>query len=132
MNAPERVDVATRTGVDARPDPAPFGFPIMLHPRDPDVALVIPEEGAENRVTSNARLGVYRTRDGGASWELAAKGLPEQAFRMKGAIEEVIGNSGVVLQGDRRGMSEPLRHGCNPALHTGQVPMFVALVVTIT
>jgi sortilin (neurotensin receptor 3) len=60
--------------------PSEFGFPIMLHPRDPDTALVIPEEGAENRVTSNGRLGVYRTRDGGASWELTAKGLPEQAW----------------------------------------------------
>jgi len=60
--------------------PSSFGFPIMLHPRDPDTALVIPEEGAENRVTSNGRLGVYRTRDGGASWELAAKGLPEQSW----------------------------------------------------
>jgi photosystem II stability/assembly factor-like uncharacterized protein len=60
--------------------PSGFGFPIMLHPREPDTALVIPEEGAENRVTVNGRLGVYRTRDGGASWELAAKGLPEQAW----------------------------------------------------
>jgi hypothetical protein len=60
--------------------PSGFGFPIMLHPRDPDTALVIPEEGAENRVTVSGRLGVYRTRDGGASWELAAKGLPEQAW----------------------------------------------------
>jgi photosystem II stability/assembly factor-like uncharacterized protein len=60
--------------------PSSFGFPIMLHPRDPDIALVIPEEGAENRVTANGRLGVYRTRDGGASWELAANGLPEQAW----------------------------------------------------
>jgi hypothetical protein len=60
--------------------PSDFGFPIMLHPRDPDTALVIPEEGAENRVTSNGRLGVYRTRDGGASWELAAGGLPEHAW----------------------------------------------------
>jgi photosystem II stability/assembly factor-like uncharacterized protein len=60
--------------------PSGFGFPIMLHPRDPDTAFVIPEEGAENRVTSNGRLGVYRTRDGGASWELASNGLPEQAW----------------------------------------------------
>jgi photosystem II stability/assembly factor-like uncharacterized protein len=60
--------------------PSGFGFPIMLHPRDPDVAYVIPEEGAENRVTSNGRLGVYATRDGGASWQLASKGLPEQAW----------------------------------------------------
>ena len=60
--------------------PSEFGFPIMLHAHQPDTAFVIPEEGAENRVTANGRLGVYRTRDGGKSWELASQGLPEQAW----------------------------------------------------
>jgi hypothetical protein len=60
--------------------PSGFGFPIALHPRDPDSAWVVPEEDAENRVTSNGRLGVYRTRDGGASWELCTGGLPEPAW----------------------------------------------------
>ena len=31
--------------------PSGFGFPLALDPRDPDVAYVIPEVGAENRVT---------------------------------------------------------------------------------
>ena len=60
--------------------PSGFGFPLALHPRDPDVAYVIPEEGAENRVTSDGRLGVFRTTDGGATWELASNGLPEPAW----------------------------------------------------
>jgi photosystem II stability/assembly factor-like uncharacterized protein len=60
--------------------PSGFGFPIALDPRDPDVALVVPEEGAENRVTSNGRLGVYKTTDAGQSWQLSSKGLPEQAW----------------------------------------------------
>jgi photosystem II stability/assembly factor-like uncharacterized protein len=60
--------------------PSGFGFPIALDPSDPDVAYVIPEEGAENRVTPDGRLGVYRTRDGGASWELVPGGLPEPAW----------------------------------------------------
>jgi hypothetical protein len=60
--------------------PSAFGFPIMLDANDPDTAFVIPEEGAENRVTTNGRLGVYRTRDAGASWELASNGLPDQAW----------------------------------------------------
>jgi photosystem II stability/assembly factor-like uncharacterized protein len=60
--------------------PSGFGFPIALHPREPDVAFVIPEEGAENRVTSNGRLGVYKTSDGGRSWELTANGLPDPAW----------------------------------------------------
>lgn len=49
--------------------PSSFGFALAIHPRDPDSAWVVPEEGAENRVTSGGRIGVYRTRDGGASWE---------------------------------------------------------------
>jgi photosystem II stability/assembly factor-like uncharacterized protein len=49
--------------------PSHFGFALAVHPRDPDTAWVVPEEGAENRVTSGGRLGVYRTRDAGASWE---------------------------------------------------------------
>ena len=60
--------------------PSGFGFPIALHPRDADVALVVPEEGAENRVTSNGRLGVYKTTDGGRSWALSSNGLPELAW----------------------------------------------------
>ena len=60
--------------------PSGFGFPIALDPSNPDIAFVIPEEGAENRVTNGRALGVYRTRDGGASWELAANGLPHPAW----------------------------------------------------
>jgi photosystem II stability/assembly factor-like uncharacterized protein len=50
--------------------PSDFGFALALHSRDPDTAWVVPEEGAANRVTCDGRLGVYRTRDAGASWEL--------------------------------------------------------------
>ena len=60
--------------------PSDFGFPIALDPADPDVAYVVPEEGAENRVTCNGRLGVYRTTDAGASWHLHGEGLPEPAW----------------------------------------------------
>src|SRR5213078_897066 len=38
--------------------PSGFGFPIALDPDDPDAAWVVPEEGAENRVTPNGRLGI--------------------------------------------------------------------------
>ena len=50
--------------------PSSFGFALALHPRDPDTAWVVPEEGAENRVTCDGRLGVYRTRDAGETWEM--------------------------------------------------------------
>jgi photosystem II stability/assembly factor-like uncharacterized protein len=60
--------------------PSGFGFPLALDPRDADVAFVVPEHGAENRVTCDGRLGVYRTGDGGASWELLTDGLPQRAW----------------------------------------------------
>ena len=60
--------------------PSDFGFALMLDPRDPDAAFTIPEESAMNRVASGGRLGVWRTRDGGASWEVLTEGLPQQAW----------------------------------------------------
>src|SRR5205085_9896467 len=60
--------------------PSGFGFPIVIDPHDPEAAYVVPEEGAGNRVTCNGRLGVYRTRDGGASWQELTNGLPNPAW----------------------------------------------------
>ena len=60
--------------------PSGFGFPLALDHREPDTAFVVPEESSENRVTPNGRLGVYRTRDGGSSWELLTDGLPQRAW----------------------------------------------------
>lgn len=60
--------------------PSSFGFGLALHPRDPDTAFTIPMEGAENRVTSGGRLGVYATSDGGATWSLCTGGLPDRAW----------------------------------------------------
>ena len=69
--------------------PSSFGFPIAINHLKPDMAFVIPEDsvrgsegevGGGDRVTTGGRLGVYRTDDGGRSWELASNGLPEQAW----------------------------------------------------
>ena len=80
--------------------PSDFGFGLALHPRDPDTAWVAPEEGAENRVVCEGRLGVYRTRDGGASWELSAGGLPERAWTgvlREGLASDLLEPAGVYL-----------------------------------
>ena len=41
---------------------------------------MIPEVSGEQHFTPDGRLGVYRTGDGGASWQLTANGLPERAW----------------------------------------------------
>src|SRR5207244_10709022 len=77
--------------------PSGFGFPIALDPSDPDVAYVVPEEGAENRVTSDGRLGVYRTEDAGTSWTLEEDGLPERAWTAVKREGLAYGDGGVYL-----------------------------------
>jgi len=60
--------------------PSSFGFTIMLDPSDPDAAFVIPQQGHEYHYSAGGRLCVYRTRDGGKTWDLLSDGLPEHAW----------------------------------------------------
>jgi len=57
--------------------PSDFGFPIVMHPHDTDTVYVLPLEG-EMRCGPEAKLRVYRTRNGGRSWEPLTRGLPQQ------------------------------------------------------
>jgi hypothetical protein len=67
--------------LDANGLPSGFGFPIMLDPKEPDTAFVIPEVRMEYHYTPHERLGVYRTRDAGQTWELMSDGLRSQRGR---------------------------------------------------
>ena len=55
-----------------------FGFPVVSHPRTIDTAFVIPLESDAHRVTPGGRCRVYRTMDGGRSWEPLVDGLPSE------------------------------------------------------
>lgn len=57
--------------------PSDFGFPIAIHPRDPDSAWIVPLESDEFRCTPGGKLRVYRTRDAGGSWQAMTDGLPQ-------------------------------------------------------
>jgi hypothetical protein len=60
-----------------------IGFPIVLHPSDPDCIWVFPMDGTEvwPRVSPGGHPAAYRTRDGGASWQRQDSGMPrEQAW----------------------------------------------------
>jgi photosystem II stability/assembly factor-like uncharacterized protein len=65
--------------------PSDFGFPIVVHPHDPDTAYVIPLESDGFRCTPEGKLRVYRTRNGGAKWEAMTAGLPQE-----NALETVV------------------------------------------
>ncbi len=57
--------------------PSDFGFPIVIHPRDPDSAWIVPLEADSFRCTPEGKLRVYRTHDAGGSWEAMTDGLPQ-------------------------------------------------------
>jgi hypothetical protein len=56
--------------------PSDFGFPVLSHPAEPETAYVVPLESDIFRCTPQGRCCVYRTTDGGFSWEALADGLP--------------------------------------------------------
>ena len=57
--------------------PSDFGFPIGIHPQDPDCAWIVPLESDEFRCTPGGKLRVYRTRNAGQSWEPMSNGMPQ-------------------------------------------------------
>jgi hypothetical protein len=57
--------------------PSDFGFPIAVHPHDPDVVYVLPLEPM-TRTCPGGSPGVWRSENGGGSWKKLAKGLPKK------------------------------------------------------
>lgn len=57
-----------------------IGFSIIPHPRCDQTAYVFPMDGTEvwPRVSPGGRPAVYRTRDGGSSWERQDNGFPTE------------------------------------------------------
>ena len=59
--------------------PSTFGFPAAAHPRDPETLYLVPLNGdIAGRYVPDAKAAVWRTRDGGASWQDLREGLPQQ------------------------------------------------------
>jgi photosystem II stability/assembly factor-like uncharacterized protein len=73
-------DTWTRIGKAMPKSVGDIGFPIVLHPRDPDVAWVLPMDGTSvwPRTSVGGKPAVYRTDDAGRSWRRLSRGLPER------------------------------------------------------
>jgi len=58
--------------------PSVFGFAVAVHPSDPETAWLVPAAKDEQRIPVGGALVVARTRDGGESFEVLRKGLPQE------------------------------------------------------
>jgi hypothetical protein len=59
-----------------------IGFPVELHPRDPETVWVFPMDGTDvwPRTSPGGRPAAYVTRDAGMSWTRLDRGLPERGW----------------------------------------------------
>jgi photosystem II stability/assembly factor-like uncharacterized protein len=60
--------------------PADFGFPVVVHPHEPDTLFVFPLNGGDRRYPPDAKARVWRSRDAGDTWEELGKGLPDAFY----------------------------------------------------
>lgn len=60
--------------------PSDFGFPIVVHPHDPDTVYVMPLE-VPSRTSPGAAPAVWRSENGGGRWKRLGRGFPKgQAY----------------------------------------------------
>jgi hypothetical protein len=57
--------------------PSDFGFPILVHPHQPDTIYVVPLD-PPTRTCPGAAPGVWRSENAGNSWRKLANGLPKK------------------------------------------------------
>lgn len=58
--------------------PSSFGFPVVVHPKEPDTAWFVPAIKDELRIPVDGQFVVTRTRDGGKTFDILSKGLPSK------------------------------------------------------
>jgi photosystem II stability/assembly factor-like uncharacterized protein len=58
--------------------PSDFGFALAVHPREPETLYVVPLQEADFRCPPGGQMRVYRSREGGRSWEALSAGLPQE------------------------------------------------------
>jgi photosystem II stability/assembly factor-like uncharacterized protein len=60
--------------------PSDFGFPVVVHPNEPDTIFVFPLIADACRIPPDGRATVWRSTDAGDSWTPLTDGLPERFY----------------------------------------------------
>jgi hypothetical protein len=58
--------------------PTDFGFPIEIHPHEPNTVYVVPIKSDSEHYPPEGKLRVYRSKTGGDEWEALTNGLPQE------------------------------------------------------
>jgi hypothetical protein len=89
-SAPDRVWIQHHNGIFRSTDggrtcdeitcenPSTFGFAVVVHPGEPDTAWFVPGVKDVARYPVDGRLVVTRTRDGGQTFDVLTRGLPQE------------------------------------------------------
>ncbi len=73
-------DTWERIGRNMPADVGDIGFPMVVHPRNPDKAWVFPMDGTTvwPRTSVGGRPAAYRTADAGRTWQRLDRGFPRE------------------------------------------------------
>lgn len=71
-------DTWVRVGKSMPKNVGDIGFPMTVHPRNPDMLWVFPMDGSTvwPRVSPDGKPAAYRSKDAGSSWQRQDTGLP--------------------------------------------------------
>jgi photosystem II stability/assembly factor-like uncharacterized protein len=92
--------------------PSGFGFPLAVD-RNSKTLYAVPLESDEYRMPVGGRFRVYRSKDGGTSWQELSRGLPDHSFMgvLRGALAVDHLDPGGVYVGSTAGTISVSRDG---------------------
>lgn len=81
--------------------PSRFGFGLAVPAAEPETLFTVPIEGAEYRCAPEGKFRVARSRDGGKTWKLLTRGLPQRNAHLltlrKGMAADTLDEAGVYI-----------------------------------